>query len=692
MRPRPTFLLLLLLADAAAAGQLCLSTDGVFHYAKSCSERADFDRSVLPSPIERKLVFLNRDQHNIVIGTIPPNATRFELGFAGAFSTVETMEGPPDTDGTITIVEAKRGTWSITLDPWWFRRGRINVQVPQGLYDLTIQAGKETLVRMRGVDYRKAKPGPSIFAGKAPPPLVLKGSAVGSGGAPADFAHVLADCRDVVCDADADGRFNCTVRPPRSDEICVEHPRFGRARINLDHRKGVVDLQTVTLVEGATIRLFQPEYVLFPAGTTAVLRTHGRAIGPEKKLGESSVVEFNGLAAGRYEVLIAGPEPLQRRILPVTVARDGVNELTLSLDPFRLTGEVVYRDKPVGGATVSLTGEAWNAELKTNDSGVFSAEMWDAADYGVIVDSAQFNDQYGVMKRASAADSHWKIVVPSRKLFGSVTDKQTGQPVPSATLLIESDSENTRRSRSVPVIDGKFELAALGAGHYVVLAKASGYASGERVDFAIAESDGDKELNLTLDRGRDVNVTVLDSNANPISGALVIANLSPDETRVEGLARTAVDGSVSIPLKQGGPRTLYILPLAGSFTVATIPDRLPDTPLQVVVSEGPANLRVNARLQDGQPVSGLRLDVTWGGVHIPQGVIATFAAMHSSRTVTDGSGWAVLSRLPIGPYEIHWRSVAGQPIRPDTPVRLVLAAGDNEVSQTFAAKPARAAP
>ena len=75
----------------------------------------------------------------------------------------------------------------------------------------------------------------------------------------------------------------------------------------------------------------------------------------------------------------------------------------LSLEPYRLTGEVEYRDKPLGNATVALDGPAWTAELTTDQSGRFDAELWAPEDYGVMVTSGAL---------AEPTDRSWNAPAP----------------------------------------------------------------------------------------------------------------------------------------------------------------------------------------------------------------------------------------------------------------------------------------
>jgi hypothetical protein len=376
--------------------------------------------------------------------------------------------------------------------------------------------------------------------------VVLTGRAVAADGTAADFAELTADCKRVVCTAGADGTFRCATATPAGGAFCVEHPRFGRKRIELDGRTGAINLGVLQLVDGATIRVVRPLHVEVPEGTTVSLLRDTKEVAEPQVLGSRELIEFAGVQAGKYEVLLAGREPLQRKVFPIEVAERGETEIAISIDAYRLTGNVERKGKPLASAKVSLQEAAWETQLETDQSGRFSAELWAPGDYAVSIEAGELSQPYVTMKAASTADVHWSLDVPARTIAGRIFDSESGRPVAHVSLLIESDDQLTRSSRTVPVNeDGTFDLSGAGTGRYVISARAPGYLQSESVELQIDKEDGDRSVDLPLVRG---------------------------------------------------DRTVFILPRDASFAIARVSSSHEESGLRVVIPDGLATLRIRARV------------------------------------------------------------------------------------------------
>ena len=99
----------------------------------------------------------------------------------------------------------------------------------------------------------------------------------------------------------------------------------------------------------------KPPHVELPEGTTVALLRKQQQIGEPQPIRTRALVEFAGLKAGQYDVLLAGSEPFQRKLFAVEAGESGETELMLSLEPYRLTGEVEYREKPLAGTPRSAS-------------------------------------------------------------------------------------------------------------------------------------------------------------------------------------------------------------------------------------------------------------------------------------------------------------------------------------------------
>lgn len=677
--------LLTALPASAITNLLCVANDGVIDYRKHCVERQGFDTRVTPSPATRRFAWISRGMHTVRLGILPAGANAADLeGSPALISGNKVFVGPDGADGTVVITETehKFGTWSLTLDAWWFREGRLNIGVPHGTYDVTLTAGGQRLGFVRGMALRPlSEPQPS--KPRASKGIVLRGRAIGPSGAAADFAQVTSDCRDVVCDSAADGSFHCEIAPPRGDSICIEHPRQGRRRIELDHRRGTIELGTVQLIIGGTIRVTKPLHVVLPGKTTLSLLRDGRPTSDEKRIGARDVVEFEGLAPGRYDLLLAGPEPLQRKLIRTEVA-EGVVDLTLALDAFKLTGDVRHGNDALPGATVSIEEKAWRAELKADQSGRFEAELWSPGSYAVVVRSPRFDHPYGVMRRTSPSDSHWRLEVPRRTISGSVVDAETGRAPAQASVAITSESEETRWSRNLAVReDGKYRVDGVAAGAYRLHANAPGYLPSETVEIFVAKDDGDRALDIRLERGKAVTIVAVDPRGAPIAEALVLEILDADALQPARVTQTRADGTGTVSVPERRPLFVGVLPRAGSFALARLDARTAQNAVTIPVGDPVADLALSTRLEDGTPLPKVRYVLRYEGMHVPLALLRAFASRHAIPLETDSQGFASVRLVPAGRYEIQWRVPSEIQLRSSAWLSVQAVPGKVEVQQTF---------
>ncbi|HYO78264.1 MAG TPA: carboxypeptidase regulatory-like domain-containing protein [Thermoanaerobaculia bacterium] len=514
--------------------------------------------------------------------------------------------------------------------------------------------------------------------------IVISGTAVGSDGTtPADFAEITADCKRVICSAAEDGSYRCRTRPPETGAYCIEHPRLGRKRVVIHSSGGAAEAGVVQLLTGSTIRVVKPLHVELPAETKVTLLLEREEIGkPQPIGGATEIVEFEGLEAGKYNVLLSGPEPLQRKLFPIEIADFGESEVVLALEPYRLTGEVVLRKKPLPDATVELEEDAWHADLRTDQSGAFSAELWSPGEYGVSVTAASLDYPYLVMQRASPADSHWRLDVPWRRISGRVFDADSGKPVARARLQLEAETGETRVQRSLDVReDGTFVYPGAGEGRYVITVTADGYLQGDRVELMLQKSDGDKTVELPMHRGIDVRMTVVNAALQPLAKASVLSDFT-SAGALTGMSRTNEEGVATVAVAEKSTKTVYVIPAQSSFAIARVSARDKESGVTVTVPDGVATLRLQALTTDREPLPGMSVAIRYGGQEIPRHALATLADLREITLLTDATGQLVIPKLPAGPYEIGWRQ-RGVRVAADW-TSVMLGPGETRVTQTFA--------
>jgi len=677
---------------ASADHLICVSTTGTLVEGTQCAQQTTRAATVAAADVARKFAYINRRQRHVIVGVLPPGATKADISVRPMFAT-DIRLGPKAADGTIMLHEKTLGRWTLHLQAWWFEEERLNISMPAGTYDVSIQVGGEQIFERKDWTLRDKLLPRSVFDSPEHDPrrkVILTGRAITTDGTAAPFAQISADCKSIVCEADANGAFRCDVRVPRTSSFCIEHPRFGRKRVELEGRIGTVELGPVTLIAGATVQVIKPPHVELPAKTMVSLYDGDREIVAPVEIGARELVELTGLAGGRYDVLLSGPRALQRKLFPVEVMKEGMSEVTLSLDAFRLEGSVEFKESPLAEAAIKLDAGRWRAPLATDDLGRFSEELWQPYDYAVRIESGALTQPHMIMKHASPSDSHWQIVVPSRRLTGTVVDAQSERPVRDAALSIDSDSESTHWSRTVLAeADGTFDLTGIGDGRYTVTARAPGYLPTEPRELKIARGDGDRDLRIPMVAGATIETRVVDGAGAPVAGALLFVGARPDGG-VSGLIRASADGVAMLTLASGATETVFALSDTGSIGVTRVSAKQHEKGVTIVVPPAVATLALRATTKDAAPLAGIGVGLRFQGERVPDSLLLTKAEKEGAALATNAGGDLTIARLPAGRYELAWRA-RGQRGFADAWRPMQLPAGITRMTQTFSvAEEARA--
>lgn len=684
--------LLLLLAATIAKGDhtICLSVDGIFHYKKNCQERSGLTSEVEPAVVERRFLYLNRAQSGAAVGVLSAGATRIQdviRTYDTTIALADWVKGPDTGEATVVLTERTKGSWTFTIDAWWFREGRLNIHVPRGVYDMTASADGRKFYEGKGIWFLPPRAKQAPRNTHAPPAIrpatVISGRALAADGkSGADLARVTLDCRRVVCEADVHGRFHCTVPRSALDAVCLEQPTFGRKRIELEGRTGRIDLGDVLLQPGPAIRVIKPLHVVLPERTTVSLMRGKTEVRQAESISGREEVEFAGLSKGKYDVVLAGPKPLQRKRFPIDVGESGVSDVPLSIDAYRLTGTLEYKKRGLPEAEVELTGELSHATLHADQSGRFNAELWAPDSFAVLVKSKEFPEPYGEMRRASVTDNDWQITVPSRRITGRVLDDETGKPIAGAIISVQSTTNNgTRWSRSIHVReDGTFNLSGVAEGRYALVARHPSYVAADPHEIDIDRMMSDQEIELRLARGVEVRVAVSDVEGKPVPEALVLHSAAPDGERM-GRALTDIQGIAAVPVGAKATKTVFVLPRSGSFTYGNVSADKAETGVPLRVPEGGSSLTVVALSASGDaPLAGLRIALRYNGQFLPRAVLMALASIRGTAAVTNAEGRMSLPRLPAGQYDFALLPPASSSPVPTSWQSIVLGPGETIVT------------
>ncbi|HWW62383.1 MAG TPA: hypothetical protein VN181_13505, partial [Thermoanaerobaculia bacterium] len=209
-----------------------------------------------------------------------------------------------------------------------------------------------------------------------------------------------------------------------------------------------------------------------------------------------------------------------------------------------------------------------------------------------------------------------------------------------------------------------------------------------RYSFQQFESEPDRVLNIELEPAITRRIAVVTPAGMPIAGATVV-----DET---GNARapwlTGADGTAAIPLRQNEQKILYVFPKEGSLAVARVAPTGSDTNdvIKIVVPQGEADLSIRAESDEGEPIANAAFIIRVNGELLPAAVIAIAEQVQGQRLRTDGTGTAMLYKLPAGLIEL-WPYFSAQDARsikqgtgPAPKAQINIRPGLNQIKLTFA--------
>jgi hypothetical protein len=400
--------------------------------------------------------------------------------------------------------------------------------------------------------------------------------------------------------------------------------------------------------------------------------------------GESAAT-FTGLPEGLYLVLARGPQPLQRLSAKANVGSSG-GAVRLTLPKGKMSLRVMLAGRPVARAAVLLSEEEllWDTRLEAGDDGRFAGALWQPGAYTASV----WPDRATAPYVADVALSAEPLIidVPDRVVAGRVVGED-GRPIAGAKVILRTQGEHlTRTAGTNSASDGRFEFFGVGEGAQALRAKAPSYLESDVDRFELLGTPARHSRDLTLARGTQRAVRVVDQHSDAVGGAMLFAAC---DGHIKSTALTDEQGRAEVALPDAGVCSVYALPKEGSLAVAHVAEK---GPLVVRVREGSSSLKLALRSESGETFSDIWLLMSIDGTVVPPAVSQQLFT-RGLRLMTNAEGSISLAHIPPGTYDFWpYRSEAEGQMLYDSawamnaPITLDVVSGENSATVRLRAR------
>jgi hypothetical protein len=229
--------------------------------------------------------------------------------------------------------------------------------------------------------------------------------------------------------------------------------------------------------------------------------------------------------------------------------------------------------------------------------------------------------------------------------------------------------------------DGRYSILAAQAGTYELQAGAPDHSPAKATVSVAAEDSTDRQVDFPLARGFQQVVEFVWPPGQAVAGAPVLEGIASDGYNPERTYTTDGTGRLTLNLRRGEVKTIYILPRDGSFAIAHVvaPESSDANPLRLIVPAPAGALRAEIRDADDKPLLAMLL-FRFNGELIPQPVILHLTGQYENASVLR------VPNLPAGAYEIWAVPVVNYAFAPlagrvpsRAPLRVGLAMGEQTV-------------
>jgi len=404
-------------------------------------------------------------------------------------------------------------------------------------------------------------------------------------------------------------------------------------------------------------------------------------------------VRFDGLEPGVYQILLRGPQSTEQLGTQVAVGRGDRRRKTIDVEPFIITGRVTLGGTHLGAGVVLLKHRElhWRAGIGLDAKGAFRVPMWQRAKFSASVRSPALPTEYLQTLEIDGGTSPIRLTIdiPDGQITGIVRDATSGAPVADVTVALQTNTADREEHVKLTTnAEGRFAFAGIKHGRHIVRLYPPQHLEPEPVAFTLDPQNRLRELDVRLDRGRDVSIVVIDGENDPVSNAKVFAVA---DSRLCARTTTDEDGRATIAAP-GERTTLFVVAPDAPFGMLRIPRETPKERLRIHLARPTSSLLIRALRTDGKAMPPFSLLMRFNGEIVPPGVADELAAAQGLLLATGPDSEAHLRNIPTGSYEFWpYRSegemqsiVAGGAFL--APIQVDVRTGENKIAVKFAAR------
>jgi len=692
------FLLLLaaspLLADEPRKGTICFGTD--------CMPATGSTFDVKPADVERRFVWMSTDAASVVLGTLAPKTATINLDSKEASNVTLSVRGdakrqwPLETRFLLGVSKDQVWRWSV---PAKLIGRPMSIRVPRGSY--TMQIGAEH----HKSDRRRLKIDANDVAlhqiTLAPLPAVTgrivtmkkTGDDPEARETPVFGAQLASAEGKTLGGTNEQGAFRVELAEPLTEEMVILSPGLGTRVVKLNILAADTDLGTITLSRGVkltayidradTVKSKALHVILTEASKTQYENTN---IATRELKAADDVLVFSDLSEGEYCLTLNGNGALEHLTTVIPIKTEDVSR-EIRIAPFQLQGSVKLGTEPLHEGAVGIHDEfhTWTADAPIDAEGHFGGVMWQTDGIGGWVKSNKTGTLLVEPAPTLSGDpASWDITFKNRLISGRVFDAETKAAIAHADLDLQVEERSPSGSvtnRFYAIInledDGKYSIAAMKDGVYDLSATAPDYVAA-RVTIELGDRDESKTADFPMTRGVEQAIDFAWPSGDPVANAPVLEGIARDGHNALWFGSTDATGRLTLRMRAGETKTLFVMPRQGSFAPAHVVAG-DGKPIRIIVPDPTASLLINFHDAEKKPTLA-PIAMRWNGEWLPTPVVSRL-----NRTLV-GDGSVRVALLPAGSYEV-WAVPGVQPAfapPPGEPVRIGLSAGEQTIEITIA--------